>query len=113
MKKNVKVYKKKGKGCPERQPFFVYFRGMYRFLFAACLILVACSPAKDEQFCECLEAGDALNEASQHFMTEIPTEKDQQNIQELKEKKTEACKNYTEMSGEEMRTRKKACEEAD
>lgn len=83
---------------------------MYRSLILVALILSACS-SKDEQFCECLKAGDELNKVTTKFMSELPTEKDAKKIQELKTEKSEACKNYTEMSGEEMRKRKADCEE--
>ncbi|OFZ14896.1 MAG: hypothetical protein A3D92_04195 [Bacteroidetes bacterium RIFCSPHIGHO2_02_FULL_44_7] len=83
---------------------------MYKSLIIAALILSACS-TKDEQFCECLKAGDELNKVTAKFMSEIPTDKDAKKIQELKKEKNEACKNYIEMSGEEMRKRKTDCEE--
>ena len=75
----------------------------------AVVFLTACS-SRDEQFCECLNAGEELNTASQEFMTKTASEEDLENISALKDKKKEACANYQEMSGEEMRTRKEACE---
>jgi len=83
---------------------------MYKYLIIAALALSACG-SKDEQFCECLKAGDELNKVTAKFMTEVPTEKDAEKIQELKSEKNEACKSYTEMSGDEMRKRKADCEE--
>lgn len=81
-----------------------------KYLLPIAIFLVAGCSSKDEQFCKCLEAGEELNTASHEFMTKSPTEQDQQMIKKLKDEKTEACANYQEMSGEEMRSRKEACE---
>lgn len=83
---------------------------MYRFLIIAALVFSACT-TRDEKFCECLKAGDELNKVTAKFMSEVPTEKDAEEILELKAQKNEVCKGYTEMSGEEMLKRKKDCEE--
>lgn len=83
---------------------------MKKVLVISVLFLTACS-SRDEQFCECLQAGDALNKESQKFMSELPTEEDAARINELKQEKTDACKNYTEMAGDEMRRKKKECAE--
>lgn len=81
-----------------------------KYLLPIIVFLVAGCSAKEEQFCQCLEAGEELNTASHEFMTKTPTAEDQENIKILKDKKKEACANYQEMSGEEMRSKKEACE---
>lgn len=81
-----------------------------KYLLPIAVVLFTACSSKDEQFCECLRAGEELNTASQKFMTKSPSKEDQEKISALKDKKKEACTNYQEMSGEEMRTRKEACE---
>lgn len=75
------------------------------------LVLFASCSSKDAQFCECLSASDALNEHNQQFFKKVPTKQDQENALILKSLKDEACKDYQEMGGEEMRVKKLECEE--
>jgi len=82
---------------------------MYKYALIILLICASCS-SKDEQFCECLSAGKNLNNETQQFFDKAPTDEDQKRIQELKKLKNDACKNYTEMGGDEMRKRKEDCE---
>lgn len=82
----------------------------YFTLLSLTLVLAACSE-KDEQFCACMEAGEAFNEAAAKILQEgtVSTEAQDQ-FQELKKEKETACANYTSMSGEEMLKRKAECE---
>ena len=88
---------------------FLYLHNMYKYALAFLIFCAACS-SKDEQFCECLSIGDELNKETSQFFEKAPSAEDQKRIGELKKRKTEACKNYTEMGGDEMRKRKEACE---
>lgn len=75
------------------------------------VLLSACSSDKDQAFCDCLSAGDKLNEFQQKFMREIPNTEEQQELKTLRDKKKEACKDYETLDGETMRAKKAACEE--
>lgn len=71
-------------------------------------LLFSCS-GKDEQFCKCLEAGDALNSYSVDLLEGDVDEKKANELKRLKEVKKEACADYQTMSGEEMLKRKNDC----
>lgn len=83
---------------------------MIKYIFGLFLLLSACA-SKDDQFCECLSAGDELNKETQQFFEKIPSKEDQKRIEVLKEKKNAACADYQEMGGDEMRKLKEACED--
>lgn len=83
---------------------------MYKYVLFFLIFSASCS-SKDKQFCECLSVGDELNKETSQFFDKAPTEEDHKRINELKNRKNEACKNYTEMGGEEMRKRKAECED--
>ncbi|MDG1147407.1 MAG: hypothetical protein P8N52_03780 [Crocinitomicaceae bacterium] len=74
------------------------------------LLLVSCS-GKDEQFCQCLSAGEQLNAYTQQFLDKTPSAEETNTVNELKKAKTEACKTYQMMRGDIMRQKKAACEE--
>ncbi|MEJ6777265.1 MAG: hypothetical protein QNK85_08090 [Crocinitomicaceae bacterium] len=73
------------------------------FFFAAC-------SNKDEQFCQCLKAGEELNEYTQQFFEKTPSAEEQNKGKELKEYKAKVCKEYQMMSGKIMRQKKVECE---
>jgi hypothetical protein len=73
------------------------------------LFLAACS-GKDEQFCQCLSAGETLNEYTQQFFDKTPSAAERSKTLELKTAKSDACKDYQLMSGAIMRQKKKQCE---
>lgn len=74
------------------------------------LILVSCS-SKDPKMCECLEAGEKLNQFSSEIMMKEITVNDAEQMKILKGDKTKKCADYQEMSGEEMLKRKAECTE--
>ena len=78
------------------------------FYGVSLLTLISCS-GKDEQFCKCLEAGEALNAYSvELWETSVDAEKAKE-LKRLKAEKKKACADYQTMSGEEMLERKKEC----
>lgn len=87
---------------------FFYLRFMKKFLFVVVLIVASCS-GKDDQFCKCLEAGEALNNYSTELFNQEMDQSKADRLKELKNAKKEACANYQTMSGEEMLKRKKEC----
>ncbi len=82
---------------------------MYKYIFVLAVFCCSCSSG-DDAFCECLSAGEELNNETQKFFDTAPSEDDAKRIEELKTKKNEACKNYTMMGGDEMRKLQEACE---
>ena len=79
--------------------------------FVMLAILWACSgeEGKDEQFCKCMEVGDELNKFSSELLKRQPTAEDAKKMKELRVKSKKECSKYYEMSGDEMKKRKKAC----
>lgn len=83
------------------------------FFAVSLLVLVACSGSegdeKDEQFCKCMEAGEALNAFSETIWKKTPTAEDASKMNELKANKEKECKDYQTMDGKEMIKRKEKC----
>ena len=73
------------------------------------LVIFASCSSKDEQFCECLNAGEELNNASAKMLTGEVTKEDAAALKKLKDKKKKACVNYQTMNGDEMLKRKEKC----
>lgn len=71
------------------------------------IILVSCS--SNDSFCDCLEAGENLNEFSATLFEDEPTLADKEKLKELRNKKDKACEAFSTMSGEELLKRKKNC----
>ncbi len=78
------------------------------FLIAITALLFSCSN-KDEQFCNCLKAGEELNDKTKTVFNHVVTQKLHKEIQELKSKKKSACNDYQTMSGKDMLELKKEC----
>lgn len=75
-------------------------------------LLLACSSNKDEQFCSCLDASEALNIQSEKMLDQSSiTADDEKKLKELQSKKLEVCKDYTTISAEESKKLRAACEE--
>jgi maleate cis-trans isomerase len=74
------------------------------------LIIASCS-SKDPKMCECLEAGEKLNQFSSEIMMKEINANDAKKMQTLKANKAKKCADYQEMSGEEMLKRKAECDE--
>lgn len=78
-------------------------------IISTILILSACN-SKDEQFCECLKAGEELNVYSSSLLQEEITKEKSDKLKNLKKLKTEACKDYQTMDGPEMLKKKAECQ---
>lgn len=77
-------------------------------LIALPLLVISCS-SKDEQFCKCLNAGEALNDYSAKMLTEEVNQEKANKMQQLKEAKKKECVDYQTMMGDEMLKRKAEC----
>lgn len=78
------------------------------FVLAGLALLFSCSQ-RDEQFCECLEIGNQLNEFSSTILSDGPSVESAQKLNEIKSKKQKACEGYLTMDGPEMIRKKAAC----
>jgi len=76
--------------------------------FMKTFLFISCSN-KDQQFCDCLKAGEELNDKTKTVFNHVVTQKLHKEIQELKAKKKSACKDYQTMSGKDMLELKKEC----
>jgi len=76
--------------------------------FILLVFLFSCN-AKDQKMCDCLEAGDKLNQLSAELLVNEVTPSQKAEMEKLKAAKAEKCKDFQTMSGEEMLKRKAAC----
>jgi len=83
---------------------------MKYLLPALIFCLCACGPT-DPKMCDCLDAGDKLNQFSSKLLSKEATPKEVAEMKKLKADKTSKCKDYQTMSGEEMLKRKAECGE--
>lgn len=74
------------------------------------LLLFSCSTPSDP-FCDCLEAGEKLNNFSEKLMEGSATEDEATELKQLRDAKKSACEEYETMDGATMREKKAACEE--
>jgi hypothetical protein len=72
------------------------------------VLLFSCSQ-RDEQFCECLEIGNQLNEFSSTILTDGASLESAEKLNEIKAKKQKACEGFLTMDGPEMIRKKAAC----
>lgn len=82
-------------------------------LAIAVVAMSSCSgeeDVKDDQFCECLQATEDLNEVSSTLMEGGITVESQNKVKELRAKKDKLCKKYSKLSGAENKKKKKLCE---
>lgn len=70
--------------------------------------MFSCSQ-RDDQFCECLEIGNQLNEFSATILEEGATSETANKLKELKSTKQKACEGFLKMDGPEMIKKKAAC----
>lgn len=94
-----------------RVAFFVSFGSMKNIwilgLFVAA-VTVSCSK-RDDKFCNCMEAGEKLNNFSKELLERGAKQEDEVKIQELRAAKDSACVDYYTMGGDAMREKKKEC----
>jgi len=81
-------------------------KSLILIFLAVCLF--SCK-SKDQQFCDCLKAGDALNTFSQKLFKGNVSVKESEKMAKLKEKKKVACQKYQIMNGKKMLELKKEC----
>lgn len=84
---------------------------MKKYIFFATLstFLIACSQ-KDEAFCECLKANDALNEETIRLMeSDEVLNQDDSELKALREAKEKVCAPYETMGGDELKKLQESC----
>ncbi len=79
------------------------------FIFTVISLLICSCNSKDQQFCDCLQAGEELNNKTKTVFNQVITQKLHNEIQDLKAKKKSACENYQTMSGKKMLELKNEC----
>ncbi|MCR9171457.1 MAG: hypothetical protein NXI10_03125 [bacterium] len=77
-------------------------------------ILWACSGeedagVQDPQFCKCIKVTDELNKYSSDLLKREATAEDVVKMKELRDARQKECSRYFQMSGDEMKKRKKSC----
>ena len=83
---------------------------MKYFIVISSVILLSSCNSKDQQFCNCLQAGEELNEHSLTLFNESVTPESAKKLKDLKAKQKKACADYQMMGGPEMLERKKECQ---
>ena len=83
-----------------------------KIIVSVCLLIALCSSCstKDAAFCECMSAGEELNNYAQDLLEGDVTEVEATKLKGLRTKKDEACKAYETMDGPTMLEKKEACE---
>ncbi|MES2589317.1 MAG: hypothetical protein V4622_10070 [Bacteroidota bacterium] len=81
---------------------------MKYFYFSITILLFSCV-SKDTKMCDCLEAGEKLNDFSAKILMKEVSQKEAQEMKKLKAEKAKKCADYQKMSGEEMLKRKAEC----
>jgi len=69
---------------------------------------LSCSQ-RDNKFCECISAGEKLNNFSQELLERVAEKQDEAKIQSLRAAKDSACADFYTMGGDAMREKKKEC----
>ena len=64
---------------------------------------------RDNKFCECISAGEKLNNFSQELLERGAEKQDEAKIQSLRAAKDSACADFYTMGGDAMREKKKEC----
>lgn len=77
-------------------------------ILLAGIILFSCS-SKDQEFCNCLKAGEELNDFSATLFTKDITKKEADKLKSLKATQKSKCANYQTMTGAEMLKRMNEC----
>ena len=79
-------------------------------IFIGGLILLTACSSKDEQFCKCLEAGEALNNYTITILENDTQDADREKLKSLRDSKKNACEAYETMPGGKLRKLKEECE---
>ena len=94
-----------------RVAFFVSFGFMKNIWIPGLLVAavtLSCSQ-RDNKFCECISAGEKLNNFSQELLERGAEKQDEAKIQSLRAAKDSACADFYTMGGDAMREKKKEC----
>lgn len=86
---------------------------MKKLILPLAIVLSACGSAETTPFCKCVEASDALNNAQVKLLDNQSAleQADPAKMQDLRDAKTKACKDFEMISQQEGIELKKACEE--
>lgn len=76
--------------------------------FVLLFVLFSCG-SKDQQMCDCLEAGEKLNQLSAELLVSEVTPSQKKEMEALKADKETKCADFQTMGGEEMLKKKAAC----
>lgn len=82
---------------------------MKKLILLSILSLNLSCSSKDSKFCECLSAGEELNDFSSTLFDKDITLEMKNQMETLKNNKKEKCKAYEMMSGEKMLELKENC----
>ncbi len=80
-----------------------------KHLYIASFLFVFLSCGGKDQICECIEAGNRLNEKANLVLRKEPTEADEKALIELRKTKKTACAEFETMGGPEMKERMETC----
>lgn len=80
----------------------------YLVLIPTLSLFISCS-SNETKFCDCLSAGEELNNYSSTLFDKEITEEIKNKMETLKENKNSKCEAYEMMSGEKMLELKKNC----
>lgn len=96
---------------PKRQKSYIWHMKKILLAGMVALVLAACGEDKQDTICACIEAGEKLNVKANKILQNGSTEKDEQELQQLKADKNKKCKEFERMGGDEMRQRMQSCSE--
>jgi hypothetical protein len=91
--------------------FFVSFDHMKKTWIIGLIVTavtVSCSK-RDDEFCNCMEAGEKLNQFSNELLQRGANQEDEVKIKGLRAAKDSACVDFYTMGGDAMREKKKEC----
>jgi hypothetical protein len=88
---------------PKRFKKYVHYSTLFLLL-----VLISCGN-KQEKFCSCLNAGEALNNYAQKMLKEELTSAKVKKLTELRQMKKEACNDFETMAGDQLLQLKAAC----
>ncbi len=81
---------------------------VWSLAFLIFALSLSCSQ-RDNKFCECISAGEKLNNFSQELLERGAEKQDEAKIQSLRAAKDSACSDFYTMGGDAMREKKKEC----
>jgi hypothetical protein len=78
------------------------------YVLIGVVLLVSCNSG-DRKMCDCLEAGQQLNDYAARILLEEVSAEEAAQLKQLKKVQQVKCKDFQLMSGEEMLKRKAEC----